>query len=70
MIRGKGIVSKYGIGNLYVKTFVEVPTKLSRSQKSAISEFDSDIDVSKTAKMSEYKTNVQSLYGVNPYADK
>lgn len=70
MIRGKGIVSKYGIGNLYVKTFVEVPTKLSRSQKAAISEFDSDIDVSKTAKMSEYKTNVQSLYGVNPYADK
>ncbi len=70
MIRGKGINSKYGIGNLYVTVFVEIPTKLSRSQKSMISDFDDEIDVKQTSKMNEYKVNVQSLYGVNPYTDK
>lgn len=70
MIRGKGIVSRYGIGNLYVKVFVEVPTKLSRAQKSQISDFDSQVDIKQTSKANEYKTNVQSLYGVNPYSDK
>lgn len=70
MIRGKGIVSRYGIGNLYVKVFVEVPTKLSRGQKSKISDLDDDLDIKQTSKMNEYKVNVQSLYGVNPYTDK
>ncbi len=70
VIRGKGIVSKYGIGNLYVKVFIEVPTKLNRSQKSRITEFDEDIDIKQTSKINEFKVNVESLYGVNPYQDK
>lgn len=70
VIRGKGIVSKYGIGNLYVKVFIEVPTKLNRSQKLRITEFDEDIDIKQTSKINEFKVNVESLYGVNPYQDK
>ena len=70
MIRGKGIVSRYGIGNLYVKVFIEVPTKLSKALKSQITDFDSQVDIKQTSKANEYKTNVQSLYGVNPYSDK
>lgn len=70
VIRGKGIVSKYGIGNLYVKVFIEVPAKLNRSQKSRITEFDEDIDIKQTSKINEFKVNVESLYGVNPYQDK
>lgn len=70
IIRNKGIISRYGSGNLYVKVFVEVPTKLSRSQKSKITDFDEDLDVKQTSKINEFKVNVQSLYGVNPYQDK
>lgn len=70
MVRGKGINSRYGIGNLYIKVFVEVPTKLSRNAKSQLNEFDSSVEIKQTSKMNDYKVNVQSLYGVNPYQDK
>lgn len=69
-IRGKGIVSRYGVGNLYVKVFIEVPTKLSRSQKTQIADLDKDLDVKQTSKMNEFKVNVESLYGVNPYKNQ
>lgn len=70
VIRNKGIISRYGSGNLYVNVFVEVPTKLSRSQKSKIADFDEDLDIKQTSKINEFKVNVQSLCGVNPYQDK
>lgn len=70
VIRGRGIRSTYDIGNLYVNVTVEVPTRLSKSQKALISELDHDFELKQTSKMQEFKVNVQSLYGVNPYSDK
>lgn len=70
VVRNKGINSKYGIGDLHVKVFIEVPTKLTRPQKAKIIEFENDLDIKQLNKMGEYKVNVQSLYGVNPYEDK
>ncbi len=70
VIKGRGIRSTYDIGNLYVNVSVEVPTKLTKAQKALIAELDSDFDIKQSGKMSEFKINVQSLYGVNPYSDK
>lgn len=69
VVRGKGIQSRYGTGNLYVKVYVEIPTKLSRAQKLSIAELDGGLDLKQSVKMNDYKVNLQSLYGVDPYAD-
>lgn len=69
-IRGKGIKSKMGSGNLYVTVNVEIPTNLSRSQKKALEEFEENAEIKQCAKMKEYNDNLQSLYGVNAYSKK
>lgn len=66
-IRGKGIKSKFGYGNMYLTVFIEVPTRLSRSQKEKLSTFDSEIEIKQNAKMQEYRQNLQSLYNKDPY---
>lgn len=66
-IRGRGIKSRMGIGNMYITVNVEIPTKLSRTQKQKLESFDSEIELKQNAKMSDYNQNVQSLYGVKPY---
>lgn len=69
-VRGKGINSKFGIGNLYVTVTVEVPSKLSRAQKQRLADFDSDIELKQYDKMKKYDDAVQSLYGDKPYGTK
>ncbi len=66
-VRGKGIKSRYDTGNLYVTVKVETPTKLSRDQKKSIQKLFDDIELKQHAKMNDYKKNVESLYGENPY---
>jgi len=66
-IRGKGINSSYGTGNLYVTVNVEVPTKLTRVQKQRLMDFDSDVEVKQYDKMRKYDDSVESLYGTKPY---
>ncbi|HBK01965.1 MAG TPA: molecular chaperone DnaJ, partial [Clostridiales bacterium] len=67
MVRGKGIRSRLGNGNLYVNVVVEVPSKLSKAQKTALTAFDDGLDIKQSSKMNDYSKNVQSLYGVDPY---
>ena len=66
-VRGKGIKSRRGTGNLYVTVTVETPSKLSRTQKDLLKKLEAESDVRQTAKMADYKKNVESLYGVDPY---
>ena len=67
LIRGKGIRSRYETGNIYVTVSVEIPTKLSKQQKSDIlSAFDS-VDLKQTSKMNDYDKEMQSLYGEKAY---
>lgn len=70
VVRGKGIKSSRGTGNLIVTVQVEVPSSLSREQKKALTEFDSGCELKQTPKMREYSDNMQALYGKKPYADK
>lgn len=66
-VRGKGIKSRSASGNMYVTVFVEVPVKLNKKQKATIESMDKEIDMKQHSKINEFKTNVQSLYGVDPY---
>ena len=66
-VRGKGINSKLGIGNLYVTVTVEVPSKLTRAQKQRLMDFDSDVELKQYDQMKKYDDALQSLYGEKPY---
>lgn len=66
-VRGKGLKSKFGSGNMYITVYIEIPTRLSRSQKQKLQSYDDEIDIKQNAKMLEYKNNVTALYGIDPY---
>ena len=67
-VRGKGIKSSRGTGDLYIVVTVETPTKLSSKQKSLLSEFDDQADIKQNPSMKNFKDNMQAMYGVDPYA--
>ena len=67
-VRGKGIKSRMGTGDLYIVVQVEVPTRLSKAQKRALEEFDKESEYKQYSKMREYKDNVEKMYGEDPYA--
>ena len=66
-VRGKGIRSQRGIGDLYIVVNVEVPTKLSKEQRKAIEKFDNEVEIKQYQKIRDYADNMQSGYGKNPY---
>ena len=66
-VRGKGIRSRNGTGNLYIRVFVEVPTKLTREQKKKIQDAAEGMDLKQYDKAKKYADNVSALYGKNPY---
>ncbi len=66
-VRGKGIKSTRGTGDLYIVVNVEVPTKLTKAQRKAIETFDDEFDFKQSPQMKQYKDNIESMYGENPY---
>ena len=69
-IRGKGIKTPRGSGDLYIEIMVEVPTKLSKDQKKALESLEKETDYKQTPEMKKYKDNVETMYGKNPYNKK
>ena len=70
-IRGKGIRSaRNGTGNLIVRVQVEVPTKLSKSQKKELEKMEDEIELKQYEKMKRYSDNVEALYGEKPFKNK
>ena len=67
-VRGKGIRSSRGTGDLYIIVSVEVPSKLSKEQKSHLEKFEEETDIKQTPSMKAYKDNVETMYGQNPYS--
>lgn len=67
LIRGKGIRSRLGMGNLFVTVTVEVPQKMNKAQKQALIDADAQIELKQYQKMKEYSDNVETMYGVKPY---
>jgi molecular chaperone DnaJ len=68
-VRGKGIKFSKGTGDLYIIVKVEVPTRLTKAQRKALLEFDEQTEIKQTPLMREFKDNVESMYGENPYED-
>ena len=70
VLRGKGIKSSLGTGNLYVTVSVEIPTSVSRAQKKALEEFAENSELKQCPKMKENNEGLESLYGVKAYDKK
>ena len=66
-VRGKGIKTQRGTGDLYIETVVEIPTKLSKAQKQALDALDDNTEIKQCPKMKQYSDNMQSMYGKDPY---
>ena len=66
-VRGKGIKTGRGTGDLYIEVIVEVPSKISREQKKILEQFENATEIKQCQKMKEYKDNIESMYGENPY---
>ncbi len=66
-VKGKGIKSRRGTGDLYIVVNVEVPSKLSRTQKKLLEEIEKESDIKQTPQMKQYKENIETMYGENPY---
>ena len=66
-VRGKGIRSANGTGNLILKVVVEIPTHLTKDQKQKIAETSKSFDLKQYDKMKRYADCMESLYGEKPY---
>ena len=69
-IRGKGIRSSRGIGDLYIIITVEVPSKLSKVQKKLLEDLEKETEIKQCPQMKQYKDNIETMYGENPYGEK
>ncbi len=67
-VRGKGIRSSRGTGDLYIVVTVEVPSKLTKEQKKLFEQLEEMTDIKQCSQMKQYKDNVESMYGENPYS--
>ena len=68
-IRGKGIKSRGGTGNLYLRIFVEIPTKLSKDQKRKAQEIYEGFEIKQYDQSKKYADNLSALYGTkDPYS--
>ena len=66
-VRGKGIKTARGTGDLYIVINVEVPTKLTKAQKKALESFEEESEINQYSHMKNYKYNMETMYGENPY---
>ena len=62
-VRGKGIKTPRGTGDLYVEIIVEIPTKISKAQRKALEEFEKHTEEKQTPLMKEFNDNLDKLYG-------
>ena len=66
-VRGKGLKTRNGTGNLYLRIFVEVPTKLTKEQKKKLEEAAESCEIKQFDKAKKFADNVSALYGKDPY---
>lgn len=66
-VRGKGIKTNRGTGDLYIEVLVEVPSKITKEQKKILEELEKTTDIKQCPNMKQYKDNLETMYGKNPY---
>jgi molecular chaperone DnaJ len=64
-IRGKGVKTVNGTGNLIATIEIEVPTKLSRDQAKKLTDFEDTVPLKSCDNMQRFAGNVSAIYGKN-----
>ena len=62
-LRGKGVKTVNGTGNLYVTVEIEVPTRLTRDQEKKVAESEDNIALKSCDNMSRFANTVSAVYG-------
>ncbi len=62
-IRGKGVKTVNGTGNLYVTVEIDIPDKLSREQLKKLTEYEDSVSLKSCGNMQRYANSVGALYG-------
>ena len=62
-MRGKGVKTVNGTGNLYVTVEIDVPQKLSREQSKKLSEYEDSVSLKNCDNMQKYSNNLSAVYG-------
>lgn len=62
-LRGKGVKTVQGTGNLYVTVEIDIPTRLSREQAKKLSDYEDAIPLKSCDGMQRYANNVSAVYG-------
>ncbi|MCD8295136.1 MAG: molecular chaperone DnaJ [Clostridia bacterium] len=62
-MRGRGVKTVNGTGNLYVTVEIEVPSKLSYAQRQKLKTYEDDMPLKSYPGMKKFSDTVSSLYG-------
>lgn len=62
-MRGKGVKTVNGTGNLYVTVEIDIPSKLSREQAKRLSEYEDAVPLKSCDNMQRYANNLSAIYG-------
>ena len=62
-IRGKGVKTVNGTGNLYVTVEIDIPQKLTRDQIKKLGEFEDSVTLKSCDRMQKFSSDVSALYG-------
>ncbi|MBD5632248.1 MAG: molecular chaperone DnaJ [Clostridia bacterium] len=62
-MRGKGVKTVNGTGNLYVTVEIDVPSKLSREQTKKLADFEECVPLKSCENMQKYSNNLSAIYG-------
>ena len=62
-LKGKGVKTVNGTGNLYVTVEIEVPSRVTRDQAKTLSDFEDSLTLKSYDKMSKFASTVSAVYG-------
>lgn len=62
-MRGKGVKTIQGTGNLYVTVEIDVPSRLSREQAKKLSDYEDTIPLKSCDNMQRFANNLSAVYG-------
>lgn len=62
-IRGKGVRTINGVGNLNIIVEIDIPTKLTKDQITRLNEYENSVSIRSCDNMQKYSANLSSLYG-------
>ena len=61
-IRGKGVKTVNGTGNLYVTVEIDIPSRLSRDQLRRLNDFENSVFIKSCDNMQKYANNISAVY--------